>query len=505
MGDAVTTLPIAPDVFWGLVALCGIIAATATAYWFMALMGKEYRPPPWEEVPEGARGAAIFLGLLWVGLFALTIAAAYAGVWQALRPAGQATQPNLGLGALLAALLGAPFLIWGTWLKHKATAIQHRLADLTDASMFNDKINAAVEGLYSRRQVTRVVVKDDTEAVLTEWQDDILKRGAAIDRLEGLARERPSETPRIADMLSIYVRELSREFPAKDSPRRKWQLLVEPDDDSAPLDSSGALYALDLHPDDVTIEGLGRWAAALAPCRTDMEKAAQALGRLRNIPGIVEDDVKIDLRGAMLQSFDLRSLDFREASLEGARMEGANLRGVQFANTELRKARIEGADLRYANMERADLEQARMEGADLGYAQLEWSNLSNARMDGADLTGARMDGADLTGARMKGADLTGARMDGAGLTGARMDDLTEATLRGACARSVNYSSVRISGDKVKSMFGDASVILPGGVGPDSPDWPAHWPKWKLVGEDFWTEWRKWQADPAAYIPPPPPE
>jgi len=53
------------------------------------------------------------------------------------------------------------------------------------------------------------------------------------------------------------------------------------------------------------------------------------------------------------------------------------------------------------------------------------------------------------------------------------------------------------------MFGDASVILPGGVTPGNPKWPAHWPTTDL-DFDFHTEWRRWQADPAHYTPPRPP-
>jgi len=55
--------------------------------------------------------------------------------------------------------------------------------------------------------------------VLNECADDLVTRNAAIDRLEGLPEERPEAVRRIARMLSVCVRESSREYPAKDSAR----------------------------------------------------------------------------------------------------------------------------------------------------------------------------------------------------------------------------------------------------------------------------------------------
>ena len=321
----------------------------------------------------------------------------------------EAVGPNLGAGALIAAVLGAPFLIW-------STVIKQRTLTLSQTALFNDKVNAALQGLYARRQITRVV-GEDAATVLTEWEDDIVQRNGAIDRLEGLANERPSEVPRIANMLSVYVRELSRGR-AKNYP-------------------DGA----DASPDD-----LSNWAHSLQPFRTDVEKAAQTLGRLRDIMGADLDAITIDLRGANLQGFDLNNLCFDIAKLQRARMEGA----------DLTEARLAGADLRFARMEGAYLREARLEGA----------NLSMAQMDAA-------------------------------------TDLTDADISQAAFCSVDCSEVGISADQIKSLFGDASVTLPNGVTPSHPDWPQHWPKMDLDLNDFDAEWRKWRDNPAQYTPPDP--
>jgi hypothetical protein len=371
----------------------------------------------------------------------------------------EAVGPNLGAGALIATVLGAPFLIW-------STVIKQRTLTLSQTALFNDKVNAALQGLYARRQITRVV-GEDAATVLTEWEDDIVQRNGAIDRLEGLANERPSEVPRIANMLSVYVRELSRGT-AKNYP-------------------DGA---------DASPKELRKWAQGLKPFRTDVEKAAQTLGRLRDIMGADLDAITIDLRGANLQGFDLNNLCFDIAKLQRARMEGADLIA----------ARMEGAELFGARMAGAYLVKAQLAGTDLGFARMEGAYLFKAQMAGADLTEARLAGADLRFARMEGAYLREARMEGANLSMARMDaatDLTDADISQAAVWDVDYAEVRISADQINSMFGDASVILPNGVIPSHPDWPAHWPKTVLDDYAFQTEWRKWRDNPAQYTPPDP--
>ncbi|MDG2340687.1 MAG: hypothetical protein P8L32_05760, partial [Paracoccaceae bacterium] len=55
------------------------------------------------------------------------------------------------------------------------------------------------------------------------------------------------------------------------------------------------------------------------------------------------------------------------------------------------------------------------------------------------------------------------------------------------------------------MFGESSVVLPGGDGPDSAAWPAHWPRFELEWNEAEEEWRKWLDDPEGYVPPEPPK
>ena len=56
---------------------------------------------------------------------------------------------SLGVGALVAALLGAPFLIWGTVLKHQTVMFQKE-------GHMTDRINKAVEQLGAEKKVDRI-------------------------------------------------------------------------------------------------------------------------------------------------------------------------------------------------------------------------------------------------------------------------------------------------------------------------------------------------------------
>jgi len=184
------------------------------------------------------------------------------------------------------------------------------------------------------------------------------------------------------------------------------------------------------------------------------------------------------------------------ADLRNKNMLGANLSGVQMEGVDLFATHLEGANLRWARMEEANLSLARIEKADLFGARMEGTELKETQMEEADLREARMGGADLSGARMNKANLSRTRMDS-------HTKLQGASLREAALRDVDYSDVSISADQVNSAFGDASVILP-----DDVPYPDHWPDWELRSygaHSFDTEWRKWQADPEGYTPPPKPE
>jgi uncharacterized protein YjbI with pentapeptide repeats len=262
---------------------------------------------------------------------------------------------------------------------------------------------------------------------------------------------------------------------------------------------------------------------------------------------------RLDLRGSNLQGADMSRTILSAADLAEARLEGTKFIGAQLVGTRLgkvtaegasfHKARMQGASLFHARMEGTNLSETWMEGANLGSARLEGSFFGRARMGGAilnnaimeatQLNGARIEGADFFSARMAGAILNSARLEGSSLCGTGMEgselhgtrltradlslariegaefsylemdaqtNLTNAGMRRASVRFVDYTDVKLSQEQADQMFGDGSVKLPEGL-----TRPAHWPEWELGRDDFPEEWEKWQTDPEGYRPPPAPE
>ncbi|WP_299376256.1 pentapeptide repeat-containing protein [uncultured Tateyamaria sp.] len=384
-----------------------------------------------------------------------------------------------GLTAVLGAVIALPL-----------TVIRLRL---TQESLFNDKINEATKGLYARRQVTKWHRK---YGYVNHWQDDIVQRNAAIDRLEGLAHEKPTEVPRIARLLSVYVRELSAEVPAQDTPK-----------DAKP----GELW---------------EWAQGLPKLRSDMEKAAQTLGRLADVAPEPLTNGEIDLRSANLQRADLTAAKLeqallREAHLQGANLDGAHLQGANLYEAQLQGANLDVAQLKGANLDgaqlqeaylyeaqlqRAYLDEAQLQGARLYRAQLQEARLYRAQLQGAYLYGAQLQEAYLYEAQLQEAyldeaQLQGANLDGAQLQGAYLDEaqfdaatsLTRATLRGARVREVDFNNLTYFAAHLDDVFADATATPPDGARPRDDIWPEHWAKEQLDHDDFDKAWRTWQA------------
>ncbi|MFW5678276.1 MAG: pentapeptide repeat-containing protein, partial [Rhodosalinus sp.] len=417
------------------------------------------------------------VGLLWLALALLLAGGLFTLIWVTLTQGviapdagGDLWEFRFRLAQMLAltTVLGAVVALPITLTRLRLSREQ---AETAKEALFNQKITEAAADLYAQRQVT---LRPITGGPVNGWEDDIVRRNAAIDRLEGLVRERPEEAERVARLLSTYVRELSREHPPKPVPETE------------------------------DVREIKAWAHSLRPARSDMENAAQVLGRLAQIN--VSEDLRraIDLRDANLQGFDLTSALFNGAHLDGAQLQGANLSRAQlqgarlvcaqlqgtvlnrarlqsarFDNAQLQGARLErtqlqganfyrallhevrlewaqlqraslsGAQLQRANFARAKLQRAvlggaQLQGANFRMVQMQGANLNVAMLQGTNLAGAQLQGASLYGARLQRAKLIEAQLQGADLDRAEMDestDLTGAILRGASIRAVNETTL----------------------------------------------------------------
>lgn len=389
------TLPFSPQAFYTLVLFVALVLGSGLV--FALLHGPHHKRPSviervrsffqLDQLPLGV----VFLGvLLWVMLFTTLFIGLIYVITEAVRtpyPEGVDDRWNFrfalakltAITAVIGALIAFPFTVWRIRLTREQVK-------LTDTSLFNEKFSAAATGLAARKQVTQIAQKGDSKTVLTEWADDLVSRAIAIEQLEGLAKERPAEAPRIARILSAYLAEVSRDHPAKH----------------------------------------------LVP-RSDMQKAAQTMGRIRTISGVALGDVVLDLRFCNLQGCDLKNLNFDKAIMEDAHLQGAQM----------------------------------------------W----RTQMQGARLWEAQMQGADLYRAQMQGADLRKTEFDAE-------TDFLGADLSGAQIYSVDFSHTGISAKQLNSAFGDGSTTLPAGMAR-----PAHWSQAELEIIHFYDEYHKWRKTP----------
>ncbi len=253
-----------------------------------------------------------------------------------------------GLTTVLGAVIALPF----TLIRLKLTQEQN---DTATKSLFNEKINSAANDLHAQRQITHWKHKN---GYVNVWEDDIIKRSTAIDRLEGLAQEygnRHGAAARVAKLLRVYVYELSKQYPAKEPPK--------PDHLDSKID----------------------WALKLTAARPDVEKAVQTYARIAHLHGY-----RIDLSHTNLQAFDFRGL-----SLRGARLRRAHVDGANFSQSDLVGADFVGASLHGANFLDAHLQ-------DISFSahSIETAYFSDGALDQAELLLGHVEEAFTVDARM---------------------------------------------------------------------------------------------------------
>ena len=403
-------------------------------------------------------------------------------LYQAL--AGAAGGTSFGAGALVAALLGAPFVAWATWLRHRALSFQKE-------GHITDRINKAVEMLGAEKTVSRLmrqvsyildgerqswfegrekpyeVPGGATEVARGHWQvvsrtePNIEVRIGAILSLERIAQDstaydRGRDHVRVMEILCAYLRENSPASGARNFPLPGWQPLPKWE----PLPETASAHDREEHEtarkaqvkqheewslvrfsqkiQDGILVSAGpltlHWAKTLKPPRADVALAVSVIGRRSAAQRRVEAAWPDPPGQGTVWPFDTPCPELPETSGKNALPE-ADLRTYpdQLRTWKIQIGSYRGyrPDLRGTNLQRADLSglcfsgaqmnAARLEGAYLRDARMEGTNLSEAHIEGADVTAAHLEGANLQVARLEGAMLLWARLLGANLNAARFE------------------------------------------------------------------------------------
>ena len=351
--------------------------------------------------PRGFVGLCSALAIWVVGSLLLRL------VWAVVR-SGADDVSKLLIG--LAGLLGAPFLIWGTW-------IADRQRQIAQEELYTGLLVKAVEQLGTTREE-----KADS-SVKTVSNTEV--RLGAIYALEKLSRDYEPLHRQIMEILCAYVREnagpprfCSAEIRAIYA-KRRWH--VETDEETA---------------------ALGRRIASLQPPCVDVQAALTVIGRRSEKQRELEKRIGSENAGVGgFRLLDLRGCDLTSTDLRGLRFEGADLSCSCLEGAMLSFAHLEGAVLNSAHLEGAMLIDTHLEGAMLSYAHLEGAELSSAHLEGAMLSYAHLEGARLDHAHLEHAMLGLAHLEGAYLT------FLEALTQG----------------QLNSAYGDESTQLPNGL------------------------------------------
>lgn len=386
--ETTITLPFPPQVVWGTLGLLGIALASALVF---VAMPKDSEAQDYIVTLRDRLGLSAFpvvaflmLAIVWSGIaFVLTtglinlILDVLSGmapdrnnpeaVWEFRFKLVQITALTTVLGAVIALPITMSRL-----------RLQRSADDTARESLFNEKINAATEGLYARQQVTE---RDENGQRHTVWQDDIVQRCAAVDQLGWLAQERPFEASRICRILSVFIREHSAQIQTLECPSNS------------------------------DFKALREWLDGLAPTRSDIEKAAQVLGSLRQIPAARIQRRDMDLRGAKLRNCKLQGLNFGFAYLEQADLSGSDLTNTSFEGAVMPGACLVLATGLLANFERAKIFEARAEHANFIGANFKNASIINSRFSSTNFTRAQMQRLSVSRGTMQSADIKEVEVD----------------------------------------------------------------------------------------------
>ncbi|WP_179141863.1 pentapeptide repeat-containing protein [Salibaculum halophilum] len=431
------TLPLTQAGAQVLLAALGIALATGLVYLMLDAQGGKQRSDP---AMDWLKALGVALVPVWLILLGGTL-------WHLwLLFDGQASvlgDAGFGMGAVIAAFLGGPFVIWGTVIKQETVKYQKE-------GHITERISKAVEQLGAEKTVKR----DGGDVTVP----NIEVRIGGLLSLERIAQDSTQndngrDHVRVMEILCAYVRENAPASEARDFPLLEWEPLPENASKKARAahDEWGKeRFESWQYESHGVSNGPGpranarEWARSLPKPRADIALALQIIGRRSHEQLQVEAQWGPTAAPDAAWVFDTPCPSLPERYVDNTPIDKSvreqfktdlekwktDLRVYEGYRLDLRRTNLQGADLRHANLSGALLFHSRLDGADLYGAKLPGaylgqvsglgSRLDFAQLDGATLIGAQLEAASLRCAKMKGADLSQTSMPAADLHSAQM-------------------------------------------------------------------------------------
>ena len=408
---------------------------------------------------------------------------------------------------VLGGLLGAPFVIWRTW-------IAERQVRISQESHYTELFTKAVEQLGADKvvKVTRPEEAPDIGKGLVTWVEEktvrnIEVRIGAIYALERVLKEskdlKVSFDEQIVDTLSAYVRENCK-YPIK--------TLGPLENRPLPNEFDG-FYEYQ----DSLREKLFEFRRGEMPANvSDVQAAISALKRysigiaFRNS---INDSNFINLRNVNFQGADLSGIILSNADLTSAHLEGSDLSGAVFHGVDFTLAKMEGVNLSGATLINSQLCSSDLSCADLNFVKIVNSDLYNSELNYTSLSGSTIVNSNLSDAHFYHADLSMSTLDaskcydtwfsscilncsrfiGSELIRTNLDnaDISGATFRGALLEC-DLSNVRFDPAEIQEQMNTTFGNKERTILPEYVMIPDHWAEGGPIGSTS-LKWKKWNG------------
>ncbi|MGW6271715.1 pentapeptide repeat-containing protein [Streptomyces sp. NPDC055060] len=243
--------------------------------------------------------------------------------------------------------------------------------------------------LNRRGQVTDRFIK----ALERLGSDELYVRIGGILAMEQIVHDAPDQAAHAAQVLNTFIRQRAprwendrekgegRAHPSRDALEGKRGETEFQDSDQLDADLQVALNAV-TNPVMRRSVG-GSWVLDLSYLYLPRVDLAEA-----DLRGAVLNSA--NLRFSNLARADLRGVNLTEATLNGSRFDSANLRGANIAYSNLRSSNFNGADLSGAHLEHANIMHARFVKSILVDVGLVWANMQGVTIQDAEFRNACM-------------------------------------------------------------------------------------------------------------------
>lgn len=404
--------------------------------------------------------------LLTVIVFCLFILALFSALAVLLKLVFGGGAPTLGAGTLIAAVLGSPFLIWGTALKHRTVSFQKE-------GHITDRITKATEQLGAEKVVKKQLINSQGKKVFNKGIDgkpdfskpvmveasypNIEVRIGGILSLERIAQDSTSydagrDHVRVMEILCAYIRENSASF--TELPLEEWKPL---DKDSSEKQQEAQKAEIEKRIGMFNTLGTAyRWAAELPELRVDIQLALNVIGRRTEKQRAIEAAWPEKLGTSIKSPFETGcpqlpiGLDLERLRSDNTKVIAMRIEGWEEATRTYSGYRL---DFRGANLQRADMSAKRSDGSDAVF--------SGCLFSGAKLDGASFENAQLRGAEFRKVSLNATNFNSADLAGSKFENFCQmeaVRFIRANLTSARFSEARMLGAVFTSANLDFAMI-----------------------------------------------